>query len=143
VVHEEFKAETLQNLQLHYPQSKVLVHPESPAAVIALADVVGSTSQLIAAARTLDAPMYIVATEEGIFYKMQQAVPGKKLVPAPTAGEGATCESCAQCPWMKMNSRVRLERALQKGTGEVQAPEPIQLRAVQPIQRMLEFARSR
>ncbi len=144
VVHEEFKAETLQNLQQQYPQSKVLVHPESPAPVIALADVVGSTSQLIAAARSLDAPMYIVATEEGIFHKMQQAVPGKKLVPAPTAGEGATCESCAQCPWMKMNSLARLEQVLQPGNEEeVIIPESIRVRAVRPIQRMLEFAHSR
>jgi len=143
VVHEEFKAETLLNLQQQYPLSKVLVHPESPASVIALADVVGSTSQLIAAARELDAPMYIVATEEGIFYKMQKAVPGKNLVPAPTAGEGATCESCAQCPWMKMNSLDRLEKTLQQSSGEVLIPEAIRARAVLPITRMLEFSRCR
>ena len=97
IVHEEFKAKVLEDLLKVHPGAAVLVHPESPASVVAIADVVGSTSQLINAAKTLPNETLIVATDRGIFYKMQQAAPGKKLIEAPTAGNGATCRSCAHC----------------------------------------------
>ncbi|WP_254503793.1 quinolinate synthase NadA, partial [Salmonella enterica] len=71
--------------------------------IVEMADAVCSTSQLIKAAKTLPLRQLIVATDRGIFYKMQQAVPEKELLEAPTAGEGANCRSCAHCPWMAMN----------------------------------------
>src|SRR5690606_5282190 len=94
IVHEEFKAKALIDLKRMYPDAAVLVHPESPESVVDLADVVGSTSQLIKAAQTMDRERFIVATDNGIFYKMQQAAPNKILIEAPTAGNGATCRSC-------------------------------------------------
>jgi quinolinate synthase len=103
IVHEEFKATALKEMMKHKPNAKVLVHPESPGPVIDLADVVGSTTQIINAARDLDTDTFIVATETGNFHKMKEAAPFKNFIAAPTAGEGATCESCAECPWMKMN----------------------------------------
>ncbi len=103
VVHDEFKSRALGKLIEEYPDAGVLVHPESPQEIIALADAVGSTSQLIKAAQTLPHQRFIVATDNGIFYKMQQAAPGKTFIAAPTMGEGATCKSCAHCPWMAMN----------------------------------------
>ncbi|MGF1612488.1 MAG: quinolinate synthase NadA, partial [Gammaproteobacteria bacterium] len=98
VVHERFKAEGLRQLKSEYPEAVILVHPESPPDVIDQADVVGSTAALIDAVGSLDAPVFIVATESGIFHKMKQAAPSKRLMEAPTAGQGATCESCARCP---------------------------------------------
>ena len=98
IVHEEFKAKGILDLKQVYPEAAVLVHPESPESVVALADVVGSTSQLISAAKELPNQKMIVATDQGIFYKMQQAVPDKQLLVAPTGGSGATCRSCASCP---------------------------------------------
>ena len=74
-----------------YPDAAILVHPESPTSVIELADAVGSTSQLIAAAQRLPNKTFIVATDRGIFYKMQQLCPDKVFVEAPTAGNGAAC----------------------------------------------------
>ena len=103
IVHEEFKAKGIVDLKNIYPEAAVLVHPESPDSVVRLADVVGSTSQLIDAAMKLPNQKMIVATDQGIFYKMQQAVPDKELLVAPTGGSGATCRSCASCPWMGMN----------------------------------------
>jgi quinolinate synthase len=141
IVHEEFKAEALQNLMAQHPEARVLVHPESPPSVIALADVVGSTSQIIDAARTLDAPLFIVATEDGIFHKMAERAPGKKFIAAPTAGAGATCVSCAHCPWMKMNDLDRLLRVLETGDGEVSIDEDIRVRAERSIRRMVEFGK--
>lgn len=90
-MHDEFKTQALTRLQEEYPDAAILVHPESPQAIVDMADAVGSTSQLIAAAKTLPHQRLIVATDRGIFYKMQQAVPDKELLEAPTAGEGATC----------------------------------------------------
>ncbi len=143
IVHEEFKAEVLLNLKHQHPEAKILVHPESPASVIALADVVGSTSQLIQAAQQLDSSFFIVATEEGILHKMRQSAPGKTFVAAPTAGEGATCVSCAHCPWMKMNDLQHLIAVLQAKDTEVHIDETIRVRAAVPIQRMVTYGQQR
>ncbi|MGQ0658870.1 MAG: quinolinate synthase NadA [Chromatiales bacterium] len=143
VVHEEFKAIELEELRRQYPDAKVLVHPESPAAVIAQADAVGSTTQIIRAARSMDAKRFIVATDKGIFHKMKALAPGKEFIEAPTAGRGATCRSCAHCPWMAMNSLRNLARVLETGTNEIFIDESTRKRAVIPIQRMIEFARQR
>ena len=141
VVHEEFKSFALERVRRLHPQAAVLVHPESPDEVVDQADVVGSTSQLIRAVVELPNQEFIVATDEGIFWKMHQLAPHKTLIAAPTAGEGATCESCAHCPWMALNSLHSLERLLLTGGEEVQVDESIRQRAVIPIQRMLDFAR--
>jgi quinolinate synthase len=143
VVHEEFKGRELRDLMREHPQAKVLVHPESPASVIALADVVGSTSQLIRAVATLDAPEFIVATDKGIFHKMQQAAPGRRLIEAPTAGRGATCRSCAHCPWMAMNGLRGVLHALETGANEIQIDPELGRRAYRPIKRLLEFSAGR
>jgi len=143
IVHEEFKADTLLDLKQRHPEARILVHPESPPSVIELADVVGSTSQLIHASQKLDAPLFIVATEEGILHKMRQGAPLKKFVAAPTAGEGATCESCAHCPWMKMNDLQRLVDVLESFENEVILDETVRARAALPISRMIEYAGQR
>ena len=140
VVHEAFKAEALKKLHAEHPNAAVLVHPESPEAVIALADVVGSTTQLIEAVRTLPNSEFIVATDNGIFHKMHEVAPGKILLEAPTAGEGATCTSCAHCPWMAMNGLRKLAAVLENGGNEIHIEEPIRVRAQLSIQKMLDFA---
>ena len=140
VVHEAFKAEALKKLHAEHPAAAVLVHPESPQAVIALADVVGSTTQLIDAVRTLPNPEFIVATDNGIFHKMRAAAPGKILLEAPTAGEGATCTSCAHCPWMAMNGLRKLAAVLENGGNEIHIEESIRARAQLSIQKMLDFS---
>ena len=129
-------------LKQQYPDAAVLVHPESPAAVIAVADAVGSTSQLIKAAQQLPNQQLIVATDKGIFYKMQQACPDKIMVEAPTGGDGATCRSCAHCPWMAMNGLVAICSALEEGADahEILVEEDIRLKALVPLERMLTFA---
>lgn len=139
IVHEEFKSRGILDLKKLYPDAAVLVHPESPESVVELADVVGSTSQLIQAAKTLPHPQCIVATDEGIFYKMQQAAPDKELIIAPTAGSGASCRSCAQCPWMAMNHLKNLMESLEHGSNEVLVDADIGRQAMVPLQRMLDF----
>ncbi len=139
IVHEEFRARGLERMKTLYPDAAILVHPESPESVIALADAVGSTSQLIKAAQTLPHPRMIVATDKGIFYKMQQAAPDKILIEAPTAGEGATCRSCAHCPWMAMNSLENLLHVLRHGDQEIHVDPALIPRARLPLDRMLAF----
>jgi len=142
IVHEEFKSRQLSDMRALYPDAAILVHPESPAEVIALADAVGSTSQLIAAARTLPQQTLIVATDRGIFYKMQQAVPGKTLIEAPTAGDGAACRSCAHCPWMAMNTLERTLECLRAGSNEITVDPALIPQAVRPLKRMLDFTQA-
>ena len=141
VVHEEFKGFALDRVRRLHPEAAVLVHPEAPEEVVDQADVVGSTVQLIDAVTRLPNPAFIVATDQGIFWKMRQLAPEKKLITAPTAGVGATCESCAHCPWMAMNALQNLEQALLAGDQEIHIDPEIQARALRPIRRMLDFAR--
>ncbi|MGA1302373.1 MAG: quinolinate synthase NadA, partial [Burkholderiaceae bacterium] len=152
IVHDEFKAAELTALKARHPQAMVLVHPESPASVIELADVVGSTSGMIKAVVEGAAQEYIVATDQGILHRMRQLAPGKTLIEAPTAGNSATCKSCAHCPWMAMNGLVGLKACLSygmdaKGGGPVSRANPYEVhvapdlgaQAATCITRMLDF----
>ncbi|AGM35947.1 quinolinate synthetase [Idiomarina loihiensis GSL 199] len=142
VVHDEFKAKALQDMKKLHPEAAILVHPESPENIVAMADAVGSTSQLIKASQELPNETFIVATDKGIFYKMQQLQPNKTFIEAPTAGNGATCRSCAHCPWMAMNGLKAIEEALTDGgeTHEIHVDEALGKKAMVPLDRMLEFA---
>jgi quinolinate synthase len=142
IVHDEFKTQALEQMKLLYPDAAILVHPESPQSIVDMADAVGSTSQLIQAAQRLPNPQMIVATDRGIFYKMQQACPDKILLEAPTAGEGATCRTCAYCPWMAMNGLQAIATGLEQGGSmhEINVDAALRERALMPLDRMLQFA---
>ena len=139
IVHDEFKAFELQSLMKEHPLAKVLVHPESPVDVVALADAVGSTSAILKAAREMDALEFIVATDGGMMHKLRTLNPGKTFMEAPTAGNSATCKSCAHCPWMAMNGLAGLAQVLETGANEVHIDPALGLRARLPIDRMLAF----
>ncbi len=139
IVHDEFKAFELQDLIHQHPGAKVLVHPESPAEVVALADAVGSTSAILNAARTMDANTFIVATDNGMMHKLRTLNPDKTFIEAPTAGNSATCKSCAHCPWMAMNSLAGVMRVLEHGLNEIHVDPLLIPRARLPIDRMLGF----
>ncbi|HWP10403.1 MAG TPA: quinolinate synthase NadA [Ramlibacter sp.] len=139
IVHDEFKAFELEALKKEFPKAKVLVHPESPADVVALADAVGSTSGILKAAREMDAKEFIVATDNGMMHKLRTLNPDKVFIEAPTAGNSATCKSCAHCPWMAMNSLAGLAHVLETGSNEVHVDPALGQRARVPIDRMLAF----
>lgn len=142
VVHEEFKHQGVLDLKRRYPDAAVLVHPESPAEVIATADAVGSTSVLIKAATELPNKRFIVATDNRIFYKMRQLAQNKEFIEAPTAGEGATCKSCAHCPWMAMNGLDGLEQTLDNLENEITIDETVRQYAMRATQRMIDFSQT-
>ncbi len=142
IVHDEFKTQSLVKMKKLYPNAAILVHPESPQAIVDLADAVGSTSQLIKAAQQLPNKEMIVATDKGIFYKMQQVCPDKTLYSAPTAGEGASCRTCAHCPWMAMNGLQAIEKGLREmgSLHEIQVDAELRQKSMLPLNRMLDFA---
>ena len=144
IVHDEFSAQKLADMKNVYPDAAILVHPESPASVVEMADAVGSTSQLIKASQTMSNETFIVATDKGIFYKMQQLEPNKRFIEAPTAGNGATCKSCAHCPWMAMNGLQAIHNALTTGGSvhEVLVDDALREDALKPLNRMLDFSAS-
>ena len=142
MVHNEFKATELEQLKAEYPTAKVLVHPESPDSVVALADVVGSTSKLLQSTYEMDADTFIVATDLGILHEMQKRSPHKRFLAAPIAGESASCKSCAFCPWMAMNGLQGIEQCLTNHTGEVTMTHELAATARKTLQRMLDFAES-
>lgn len=142
IVHDEFKATSLTKLREQHPTAAILVHPESPENIVEQADVVGSTTQLIDASTSMDNDTFIVATDNGIFYKMKQASPNKKFIEAPTGGEGATCMSCAHCTWMAMNGLENLAYSLEHGNNEIFVDEAIRQQALKSVTRMMDFAKS-
>ncbi|WP_299729730.1 quinolinate synthase NadA [uncultured Endozoicomonas sp.] len=144
IVHEEFKAKGILDLKQVYPDAAVLVHPESPQSVVEVADVVGSTSMLLKASQEMPNKTFIVATDRGIFYKMQQASPDKQFLEAPTAGSGATCKSCAHCPWMAMNTLDALLECLESpgALNVIEVSDELRTDALRPLQRMLDFTAS-
>ena len=143
VVHEEFKSKALLDLRKVYPNAAILAHPESPSSVVEVADVVGSTSAIIQGARELDNEEFIVATDRGIFHKLRQLNPDKRFIEAPTAGNGATCRSCAHCPWMAMNDLFGLDELLSDEVliqrNEIEVDSGISARASLALQRMIDF----
>ena len=143
IVHDEFKAQGIAELRREHPDAAVLAHPESPAAVLELADMVGSTSQIIAGAKTMPHTTFIVATDRGIFYRMGKEAPGKTFIAAPTGGQGATCQSCAHCPWMAMNELDNLATVFDRPGNEILVPPETSAQALVPLNRMLEFSAGR
>lgn len=139
IVHDEFKGLELETLKQRHPNAQVLVHPESPASVVDLADVVGSTSAMIKAVVEGSATEYIVATDKGILHRMRQLAPHKTLIEAPTAGNSATCKSCAHCPWMAMNGLEGILHCLTQRTGEITIDPATSIEAKECIERMLDF----
>jgi quinolinate synthase len=142
IVHDEFKAAELEMLMAAHPHAMVLVHPESPQAVVDLANVVGSTSAMIKAVVEGSASEYIVATDKGILHRMRQLAPNKVLIEAPTAGNSATCKSCAHCPWMAMNGLQGILNCLENAAGEIFIEEDVRVKALACVERMLDFTQS-
>jgi quinolinate synthase len=142
IVHDEFKGVELDLLKQQYPNAKVLVHPESPEAVVRLADLVGSTSQLLQAVEKMPADTFIVATDNGILHRMRQVAPHKTLIEAPTAGRSASCKSCAHCPWMAMNAVQGVIDCLAEGVGEITLDPAVRAKAQGCIDRMLDFVKN-
>ncbi len=142
VVHNEFKAYLLEAMKHEHPDAKILVHPESPASVIAMADVVGSTAHLLKATYTLPDTTFIVATDGGILTEMQRRSPEKYFIVAPAGGSGATCRSCGHCPWMAQNTLLRLKACFNQSDCEIHLPEKLIQAALKPLQRMVDFQKS-
>lgn len=142
IVHDEFKAVELKILKAAHPNAMILVHPESPQAVVDLADVVGSTSAMIKAVVAGTVEEYIVATDKGILHRMHQLAPNKVLIEAPTAGNSATCKSCAHCPWMAMNGLQGILNCLENTSGEIFIEEATRVQALACIERMLDFTKN-
>jgi quinolinate synthase len=143
IVHDEFKAFELEGLKAAHPGAKILAHPESPAAILLLADAIGSTSGILKAAREMAATTFIVATDNGLMHKLRTLNPGKTFIEAPTAGNSATCKSCAHCPWMAMNSLQGLAAVLESGANRIEVDGALIERARLPIDRMLAFTASK
>lgn len=139
IVHDEFKFEGLKKMKKLHPDAGILVHPESPMEVIQLADSVGSTSQIISASKKLNFKKFIVATDKGIFYQLQKENPEKEFFEAPTAGNGAQCRSCSQCPWMGLNSLENLEKSLIEMKNTISVSEKVTLDAQRSLNKMTSF----
>jgi len=137
VVHEQFSAQRLAQLRLKHPDAEVLAHPECDEAVLAQADFIASTTGIIQRAVESQASTLIIATEDGVFHQIQQKAPRKRLIQAPGVDESCACN---RCPFMRLNTLEKLYLCLRDLTPEVRVPEAVRVRALAPIQRMLELS---
>ena len=137
LVHEVFTDRRITMLKEQYPDAEVIAHPECEDAVLKHASFVGSTSRLIEYAKTATAKRLIVATEAGILHPMRKAAPGKELIAAPGSG---TCQ-CSECPYMKLNSLEKIYLSLRDLKPEITMDEKLRVKALAPIQRMLEMSK--
>ena len=138
-VHEKFSAEKILEMKRRYPQAKVLAHPECKEEVLAVADVVGSTAALLKFASSDPCDTFLVVTEAGILFQMQQDNPNKRFIPVPPVGSESGCN---ECEYMKMVTLEKIYRTLQEESPEVILDEEIRRKAERSIQRMLEIKRS-
>ena len=140
-VHGRFSLQAILRLKAEHPEAKVLVHPECPAAIQAVADEIGSTAGLLKYSTESDAREFIVATESGILHKMQLASPDKTFYPAPPeVTEGIGC-SCNECSYMRLTTLEKLHQALLTESPEIVVDPAIAEKAVRPINKMLELSK--
>ncbi|WP_298299146.1 quinolinate synthase NadA [Hydrotalea sp.] len=137
-VHEIFSVEKITRLKIRHPEAKVLAHPECEESVLALADFIGSTTQLLKYSHSDSAHAYIVATETGILYQMQKENPNKIFIPAPPNNNCA----CNDCPYMKLNTLEKVYNALLYELPEIHMDENLRLAARQPLDRMMEISKA-
>ncbi len=145
VVHEEFQGEGVIRLKHQYPEAPMLAHPECPQNVLEHADVVGSTTALIQAAKSRTEKVMIVATDRGILHEMRREAPDKRFLVAPAASAGAPCRACARCPWMGLNTLNSVLEVLQNPseTHEIAIDPDVSVQAARPLERMLAFSKAR
>lgn len=136
IVHETFSDRKIIQLKTENPQALLIAHPECEEVILNRADFIGSTSALLNFTAESDSNEFIVATEEGIIHQMQKLSPDKRFIPAPP---DANC-SCNECPYMKLNTMEKLYLCMKEGRPEITLDEEIRLRALKPIQRMLEMS---
>jgi quinolinate synthase len=136
IVHETFSEQALLQLRQQHPEAEVIAHPECQQHLLNLADFIGSTSKLLAHSCSSKAQAFIVLTEPGILHQMRKAAPAKSFHPVP----GLDGCSCNACPYMRLNNLDKLESCLRELTPEIQLEEGLRLRALAPIQRMLELS---
>lgn len=134
-VHEQFSLEKLVELKKEHPGAPVLVHPECPAPIRMLADVIGSTAVILKAAGESDAKEFIVATESGILHQMRNEYPDKIFIPAPPTDSKCACNECS---FMKLNSMKKLYLTLLYEQPEIIVDEKVSEKARRPIEAMLE-----
>ena len=137
IVHETFSERRLLELRAAHPDAVIIAHPECHEGILRHAVHVASTSGLIKYVVASPARTFIVATEAGILHKMQQEAPGKTLLPAPPEDESC---SCNECPFMRRNTLEKLYLCLRDLQPRVDVAEDIRVRALRPIQRMLEMS---
>lgn len=138
IVHEAFSLEKLIDLYKQHPDAVIIAHPESETHILKTAKYIGSTAGMINYVKESSSNKFIVATEAGILYKMQQQVPHKILIPAPSH-EDNTC-ACSECAFMKINTLQKVYDCLLNETPEIQVPLSIQEKALVPINRMLALS---
>jgi quinolinate synthase len=137
IVHEQFNAKALARLRVEHPEAEVLSHPECDEAVLAQSDFIGSTKKIIDRAIASPARTLIVGTEDGVFHQIRRRVPDKQLIQIP--GMDESC-SCNRCPYMRLNTLEKLYLCLRDLAPEVTLPEDVRVRALRPLERMLELS---
>ena len=141
-VHGQFSLQKILAIKAEHPNAKILVHPECPAPIQKIADVIGSTAELLKYSIENEATEFIVATESGILHEMQKACPQKTFIPAPPETTESIGCSCNECAYMKLNTLEKLYNTLKYEWPTIEVDKEIQEKALRPIDRMLEISKA-
>jgi len=137
IVHETFSEQKVLDLKIRNPKAKVIAHPECEERILLHSDFIGSTSKLLQFVKEDDGKEYIVLTETGILHQMKKAASEKTFIPAPIEDESC---SCNQCPYMKLNTMEKIYLCMKNKYPEIKIDEELRLKALKPIERMLEMS---
>jgi quinolinate synthase len=135
-VHELFSEIAIVNLMNEHPEAEVLAHPECPENILNYADYIGSTTGILNHAVGSDKSEFIILTEPGIIHQIELKAPDKKYYAVPNL-DGC---SCNDCPHMKLNTIDKMIAALENLGPEIIMNEELRLRALKPLERMLELS---
>lgn len=139
IVHEAFSMERIAQQLADNPDAKLIAHPESETAVLDLAHFIGSTSALLDYVQKDDCQKFIVATEEGILHEMKKRAPEKELIPALVYDESC---NCSECFFMKRNTLEKLYLCMKYELPEITMDEELRLKALKPIEAMLDLSKT-
>ena len=136
IVHETFSEKKIVQLKVQHPEAQILAHPECETPILRHADYIGSTTALLKYSQKSDVNTFIIATEPGIIHQMEKDTPEKTFIPAPPENNCA----CNECPYMRLNTLEKVYLALKNKTPEINIPEATRVKALSPIQKMLEMS---
>ncbi len=134
-VHREYNLDAAKAIKNQYPGAYIAAHPECPSPFLEFSDFVGSTTAIIDKVLSCPEQDIVLLTEKGILHELQKRAPHKNFISVPN-NENV----CNICPHMKLNTLEKIAQSLRENKHEIELDEALRLKALKPLERMLELS---